>query len=274
MASRSVDAQHHVIQGLGLRFEGFGIMVAIELRRWLDRLLPAVCVVCGDPLAEGEGRACEVCWARAPVQRYPRCSRCGIALADVGTPALGSACTDCQDWLPYLREARSPCAMSGTAAAIVHALKYGGWRQLAEEMAERMAAIRFSPGVEAEISGVVAVPLSAARLRERGFNQSELLARGLAQLRSWPLLPNSLQRVRDTRRQARLSMNERAPNVAGAFAAYPTGGGVEDAHLLLVDDVLTTGHTAAECVRALCLAGARAVSVIAFARARPDLMGG
>ena len=51
-------------------------------------------------------------------------------------------------------------------------------------------------------------------------------------------------------------MNERAPNVAGAFAAYPTGGGVEDAHLLLVDDVLTTGHTAAECVRALCLAGA------------------
>ncbi len=242
------------------------------LRRWFDRLLPAVCLVCGDPLSDGETRVCGLCWARASLQRHPRCARCGIALPDLGSPATSVECTDCADWLPYLREARAPYDMSGIAAAIVHALKYGGWRGLAEEMSEKMTAVRFSASVETEITGVVPVPLSRARLRERGFNQAALLASGLARRRGWPSL-DCLVRVRHTRRQARLNTADRAANVAGAFVVYPTcPPDLQDGHVVLVDDVLTTGQTSRDCVRALCQAGARAVSVLTFARARPQLL--
>jgi ComF family protein len=164
--------------------------------------------------------------------------------------------------------------MAGTAAAVVHALKYGGWCELAEEMGARMAEARFPPGVEREISALVPVPLSGARLRERGFNQAELLARAVARRRGWVVMGGLLVRERHTRRQARLAPRERAANVAGAFRVLAAPhASLEDAHLLLVDDVLTTAATAQDCVRALCRAGARAVSVLTFARARRELSG-
>ncbi|MGD8699848.1 MAG: hypothetical protein PVJ43_11185 [Gemmatimonadales bacterium] len=162
--------------------------------------------------------------------------------------------------------------MRGTTAGIVHAFKYGGWRELAGEMGTEMATARFDSVVERELSAVVPVPLSLARLRERGFNQAELLARAVAERRGLPMLGEALIRQRHTRRQARLSPRERLANVSGAFrASQDCHGSVEDAHLLLVDDVLTTAATVQDCVRALCVAGARAVSVVTFARARPEL---
>jgi ComF family protein len=162
--------------------------------------------------------------------------------------------------------------MSGTAAVIVHALKYRGWGDLSEEMGARMAEVRFPRVVEAEISALVPVPLSPARLRERGFNQAELLGRAVSRRRGWPLFAGVLVRERHTRRQARLGPRERAANVTGAFRAVAANmAPLEDAHLLLVDDVLTTAATAQACVRALCRGGARAVSVLTFARARREL---
>jgi ComF family protein len=162
--------------------------------------------------------------------------------------------------------------MAGTAAAVVHALKYKGWAGLAGEMGRRMAATRFSAAIENEIKGTVPVPLSETRLRERGFNQAEQLARAVSAERGWPLLTGVLIRSRDTRRQARLAPRERRLNVAGAFTvATANREDIDDAHLVLVDDVLTTAATAQDCVRALCLGGARAVSVLTFARARPEL---
>jgi predicted amidophosphoribosyltransferase len=162
--------------------------------------------------------------------------------------------------------------MAGTAAAAVRCLKYGRWRELAEEMGDRMARVRFSSVTEAEIAAVLPVPLSGARLRERGFNQSELLAGWVARARGRPLLRGVLGRPRHTRSQARLSPGARAANVAGAFRVAEDGrDAIEDLHLLLVDDVLTTAATAEGCVRALCSAGARGVSVLTFARARREL---
>ncbi len=246
-------------------------MTRTRLRKYLDAILPGVCVVCGQSLLTGEDVVCGTCWARAPLHRFPRCARCGIALRDLGARLRQITCSDCRDWLPYLREARSPFAMKGTAAAIVHALKYGGWSKLADSMAEWMSAARFSAQVEAEIDALIPVPLGEARLRERGFNQAELLARAISVRRGWPLLTDVLRRAKDTRAQARLAPGDRAANVRGAFRAL--AGEVEvlrDAHLVLLDDVLTTGCTARDCVRALCVAGARSVSVLTFARARPD----
>jgi ComF family protein len=164
--------------------------------------------------------------------------------------------------------------MVGAAAGIVRALKYGGWKDLADEMGARMAVVPFPPELEAEFTFVVPVPLSAARLRERGFNQAELLARAVAGRRGLPLLGDVLHRGRHTRRQARLSPRERRVNVAGAFHVPGRQAlRVSGAHVLLVDDVLTTAATVQDCTRALCAAGARAVSVLTFARARRDLAG-
>ncbi len=118
---------------------------------------------------------------------------------------------------------------------------------------------------------MVPVPLSATRRRERGYNQARLLARAVAARRAWPLYDDLLVRVRHTRRQARLSSGARLGNVAGAFQVPDGGRRAGDAHLLLVDDVLTTGATVRACTRALCVAGARSVSVLTFARARPAL---
>ncbi len=157
---------------------------------------------------------------------------------------------------------------------MVHALKYRGWKGLADEMGRRMAGVRFSRQVEAEITLIVPVPLSATRLRERGFNQAELLARSVADHRGLPLATDLLQRRRHTRRQARLLPRQRLRNVSAAFqVAEERGAGLAPSHLLLVDDVLTTAATAQACVRALCGAGARAVSVLTFARARRELAG-
>ena len=240
------------------------------IRRWLDRLLPPVCVICGRPTSGGRAIACELCWARAPEQRYPRCARCGIALPDLGIwSGKVGGCTDCADWLPYLREARSPYVMAGVAAGFVHALKYGGWRQLADGKGRAMSRVPFSSSVESEIRAAVPVPLSASRLRERGFNQAALLAAAVARHRAWRVA-EALVRLRDTRSQTRLDPASRSANVAGAFGVDARWlHFVRGAHLVLVDDVLTTGCTARDCVRALCAAGARAVSVLTFARARP-----
>ena len=242
------------------------------LRKWLDRLLPPVCVLCGDPLERRDVGICGVCWSRAPTQRHPQCDRCGISLQDRGIPGATSSCTECADWLPYLVQARAPYAMEGTAAEMVHALKYGGWRALAQEMAERMGQVRFAAAVEAEITAVVAIPLSRTRQRERGFNQAELLGRSLAARCDRRFIDGLLVRPRHTRRQAQLSPRERQRNVAGAFEVVrERRREIEDAHLVLVDDVLTTAATALDCVRALCGSGVRAVSVVTFARARRQL---
>ncbi len=162
--------------------------------------------------------------------------------------------------------------MAGNAAAIVHALKYGGWDELAGEMGARMGRVRFSRDVEAELAGIVPVPLSRVRMRERGFNQAELLARAVAGVRGLPLVLGVLGRDRHTRRQARLSPPERKTNVSRAFRVVSERRAcIDGVHVLLVDDVLTTASTVQDCVRALCLGGARAVSVVTFARARREL---
>ncbi len=153
--------------------------------------------------------------------------------------------------------------MAGGAARLVHALKYEGWFALAGPMGEALAgeAQRLSGGVEHRLEPV---PLPAARRRERGYNQAELLARSLGRALGWPV-GASLRRDGARRRQVRLGRNERRENVLGAFHATRPPG--DDLPVLLVDDVLTTGATAAACVGALQGAGHRVTGVLAFARA-------
>jgi ComF family protein len=150
---------------------------------------------------------------------------------------------------------------------MVSALKYDGWEAAAEPMADRMARLSWPTDVVEERVALVPVPLAAARARERGFNQSALLARGLSRRWRIPVRAECLERVRRTESQTRLAPDERRRNVCGAFRAIPTSFNFRGAHLVLVDDVLTTGATLNECSAALYEAGARIVSYVTFGRA-------
>jgi ComF family protein len=154
------------------------------------------------------------------------------------------------------------------AQQAVHALKYGGLPRIADDLAIVMAPLR--PRSDAA-AALIPIPLASRRLRARGYNQSELLARALARTWRIPVLPDLLIRTRETPTQTALTPGTRLANVAGAFSPRRGRGVGPRGTLVLVDDVFTTGATLAEAARALEQAGATAIHGITFARAAiPD----
>jgi ComF family protein len=211
--------------------------LAAQVERWL---LPAACLLCQEPIPERE-----------------ECGRCG-------QPSLGDLdCRLCQAWPEGLARVRSAVWLEGSARAAVHQLKYEGWRRAAEAMALAMGELEpLTPGVS-----LIPVPLGARRRRSRGYNQSELIAASLGSCIDAEVLTGVLQRVRETPTQTALTPEGRHANVAGAFRAI----GVAGRHLVLVDDVFTTGATLAAAGSALIAAGAVRVEAVTFARASQEL---
>lgn len=153
------------------------------------------------------------------------------------------------------------------ADRLVHQLKYRGWRALAEPMAELMASVPIGPIGNGSRCVVTPVPTTVVRMRERGYNQAELLAAAYARRIGVPAR-NLLTRAAARTTQTALQPAARSANVAGAFAVVAGGRAVlMGSHVILIDDVLTTGATAVECARTLIEAGAIRVSVLTFARA-------
>lgn len=234
----------------------------------LDLIFAPVCLACdGVILPQNRARGvCGRCRAALRALPAPGCPRCGAPVQRTGREG-GPICAECATWPPTLRAARSACLMYPPADRLVHQLKYRGWRVLAGPMAERMAKLALPVDVEEEARIVVPVPTTPARLRERGYNQAELLARAFAE-RTGREVCLLLERRAGAATQTALQPAARGANVAGAFqAAGPVPFDEYGAHLILVDDVLTTGATAVECVRTLVAAGARCITVLTFARA-------
>ena len=233
-------------------------------RAAVDFALPRVCVACESLMGQDEkGIVCGLCWSRLPLLPHPLCERCGH-------PQSRTECNWCKLLPPYVRSARSLCWMPVTPAAeIVHALKYSGWSAVAGEMAGRMARISWPTDVVAERTALVPVPLSPARKKERGYNQSALLASGLSRRWNIPVWPDCLGKSRATRSQTELRPEERHAHVAGSVRFHSRrGAGIFGAHVVLVDDVVTTAATLNECARVLYDSGARIISYVTFGRAR------
>ena len=229
----------------------------------VDILLPRTCVVCERLLDRGElGMVCGTCWARAPILPAPRCTRCGH-------PTYNEKCQWCTLLPPYVRAARSVCWAAGDVGlGIVHALKYDGWHRTSREMATRMARLDWPLDVLEERAGLIPVPLSEKRLRERGYNQSLHLAQELSRIWNVPVFDSLLSRSRHTETQTRLAPGERLRNVSGAFSvAASARNTLRGRHFLLVDDIVTTAATLNACAAALCDAGARVISFVTFGRA-------
>jgi len=163
---------------------------------------------------------------------------------------------------PVWDYARAAARYEGPLREAVHAFKFEARRSLARPLAD-LVIEQCGAGLAADVDALVPVPLGRARERERGFNQARLIAERLAASLGCHVEPGWLTRVRPTASQSDLGAAERRANVRGAFAAAARVAG---RHVVLVDDVLTTGATAAECGRALRAAGARAVGVLSVAR--------
>jgi competence protein ComFC len=182
----------------------------------------------------------------------PFCERCGMATA-FQTPV----CDGCKGVDFGFDSARAPLRYEAVGKGLVHALKYRGYFP----MVERVMAPLMIGVVEGTFGSVVPVPLHRARLRRRGFNQADLMARALAGRLGIPV-SYKLEAVQRTRDQVHLSGVARRENVRGAFRPR----GPVTGHILLVDDVFTTGATSSACAAALRKAGAKEAHTVTLCR--------
>ncbi len=259
-------------------FSGVARFAREAARGMVDLLLPSACAICRAlHRADADGIVCQACLARVVRLGWPQCSRCGQPRLSVSIPLPIEAtpsgtippCRWCHKLAPTIRAVRSVCRMDeGTGSALVHALKYDGWHAVAKPMARRMARLEWPPDVVRERTALVPVPLSDTRRRERGYNQSERLASALSVEWRIPVWTDVLERRRDTRSQVRLTPSERASNVSGAFMAVVRAQArLRGAHIVLVDDVITTAATINASAQALADGGARIISCVTFGRA-------
>jgi ComF family protein len=209
---------------------------------------------CGGCLAEG-ALWCSACHASLNYVRPPTCDRCG-------EPQTIGLCTKCLAQPLQIESIHSVILFQGNVRQAIHRFKYERLAGLAEPLGDLLVEGWRARQLTAD--WIVPVPLHAARQRERGYNQAELLARYLSQQTGTPCAPAALNRTRRTAVQMELNAAERKINVAGAFVA--ADGRLRGARVVVIDDVCTTGATLDACAAALLAAGAASVIGLTVAR--------
>lgn len=224
-----------------------------------DFVYPPHCSLCKVPLKAHERVVCAGCWSKVQVIAGPRCATCGCPLDE---PA--PTCTNCESETLNFDRARILSPFDETIQSLIHQLKYRGKRSIGHRLGAMLGELIMSDGDSDGVDVIVPVPLHPSREKERGYNQSALVARAIGDRLGVEVNTALLVRTRRTRTQTKLSAEKRVKNVAGAFAVkYPEP--VRGKAILLVDDVLTTGATVNACAQALSEAGAKRVWLAALA---------
>lgn len=231
---------------------------------WLGRLehlvLPPTCLLCGVGGVAGLD-LCAGCLSDLPRNRTA-CPCCATPL-----PAGGiGPCNHCRAQPPDFDHAFVPFRYRPPLDFLIVRLKFSGRLTCARVLGELFAAALAERG-EPPPDCIVPVPLHPRRLRERGFNQALELARATARRFRIPLWSNGLRRVRHTVPQTQLDARQRQTNPLGAFAL---GAPLPGSRIALMDDVVTTGSTVAECARVLRAGGATEIEIWAIGRAGGD----
>lgn len=257
---------------------------------WQEALFPTVCIHCrrflhpeaGVPEALRSddatlkkdafcGLFCAECMEEIRLIRSPKCSVCGVPFW--GDGETDHVCGNCEIRPRPFVSAEALGVYDGPLRSAVHALKYDGKLRVARILGKALYRYFTASRLKHTVDVIVPVPLHPVRLRQRGFNQSILLIRGW---NKWlardeeggvgqVIRMEALRRIRNTRPQMSLGRKERQTNIIGAFDVHPRVS-VEGQRVLLVDDVLTTGATVAECATVLLKAGAAKVDVLTVAR--------
>lgn len=231
-------------------------------RRLLDAIAPPTCPISNEPVG-APGRLAASAWAGLQFIDDPVCARCGAPFShDVGAGAL---CARCIADPPDFDSARAAVVYDDASHGLIVSYKHGDRTELTPLLAQWLR--RAGSGLLAHGAILTPAPLHRSRLFSRRYNQAALLCAALAQQSGAAVEPMLLERTRATPPQKNLSPEARRRNVAGAIAIRPAQADrAIGAHIVLVDDVLTTGATLSACARALKNAGARRVDALVLAR--------
>lgn len=239
-------------------------------------LFPASCSLCGSLLPRlSFVPICDVCWTEFPLQAPPICLRCGDALPALPGGRFTAVCRTCRLAPPPFVRAVCYGVYQGRMREAIHALKYDRLYPASAGLGRMLAAAIAQLAGEAPAEMlVIPVPLHPSKYAQRGFNQSRSLAAAALKFlhKSHPqwrltLASSTLLRQRATESQAGLTPRQRRHNVRGAFLVSDPAR-VTAQHVLIVDDILTTGATARAAAKALVAAGAASVWVATLARAQ------
>jgi len=229
----------------------------------LDFVFPAECQYCGEFL--GDARVllfCRTCWEQIPVITEPTCSLCGDLLPE----KLLNLCKHCQSTPPSMDRVIAATYYESVVRTAIHQFKFcqktGLGKPLGQLILSRLPANLDISAYQA----IISVPLHPQRQRQRGYNQSTILAKEISKTLQIPLIRRNLRRIRQTDEQALLTdRKSRHVNIKGAFRLVDPSS-VAGKAVIVVDDVVTTGATVSECARILKRAGAQSVIVLTIAR--------
>ena len=219
------------------------------------------CLICNAKREEMSGYGiCKICESHLPFIEPPVCTKCGKMMIEE------SLCLDCQQSDHAFYRGISIFEFNAEVRRLIHRYKYKQEKYLSTPMIHWM-----TEGLKVykwDFDLIVPVPLHPIRERKRGFNQADLLARGLSKSTGVPLVNQGLLRIKNTPQQAKLSKEQRQRNLRDAFIISERAKSLKTFHnktILLVDDVYTTGSTANQCASELLAGGADRVYVITLA---------
>ncbi|MFO7622229.1 MAG: ComF family protein [Bacteroidales bacterium] len=221
---------------------------------FISLLFPRLCFACGDHLLRNEKIICTGCYVEIPRTNYHLSDDNPVARLFWGRCLIEKAAA----FSFYTRGSR--------ISKLIHNLKYNGIREIGPELGRIYALTLGSSGFTQGMDIIIPVPLHPSRQRQRGFNQSDSIALGVSEVTGLPLCSNLVSRVSVSGTQTRRSRYERWTNVEGIFNVTDPGK-VAGRHVLLVDDVITTGSTIESCAGELLKIGGVKVSVVALAYA-------
>ena len=231
----------------------------------LDFALPPRCLTC-EAAVEAPGRLCTACFRATGFVTEPCCDRCGTPFRHAGQGGFARQCRQCTDCPPPWSRGRAALRYDDQARRIILPLKHGDRVDVAPALGRHMARAGAALLQSADI--LVPVPLHRRRLLTRRYNQSALLATVIGRIAGCAVMPDALCRLRPSEPLGEKTRQERAESVAGAFAVRSSRKAtIVGRHIVLIDDVLTTGATAGACTRALLAGGAARVDLLVGARA-------
>jgi len=240
-------------------------MIKKVAHKTLDLLYPAACHLCECALSKGK-HLCNTCADDLHYIEPPFCSHCGECYD--GHIATEFICPNCHQLQFDFDFARAALHSEGGGRELVHDFKYMRQIHLADDLAKltekALQDIRFQPYLDGGI--LVPVPLFWMRQRKRRFNQAEEVGKKLSKRTGIPCC-NALKRTRNTQTQTRFSRAKRLENLAAAFTIKNRYKAcIQGKHIILLDDVFTTGSTANECAKALVQAGAKKIAILTVLR--------
>lgn len=238
-----------------------------QLYQYTEALLDLIyphhikCNLCNSYLNHGGKYGfCHGCLKNMAFITKNSCYQCGRPLTNEEDTRI---CRDCEDMEYFFHRAVAVVEYKGIFRDLIFRFKYKDATYLARDLGDMMAAVIKKEGLWGDV--LVAVPLHRQREKQRGYNQSHLLAKHISRNLRIPYKKDLLLRVKNTKVMHNLSREERQENLKGAFQIRDRRG-IDGKSILLIDDIFTTGATLNACSKVLMEGGAKSVAVVAFAR--------